>query len=110
MLIVCFRRASSSPTATLATSELSNEGPVRGPAPGLAALPIQERYPPMLASFVSRPASKTLVVALLMSLAGAGPALAQCGNDAAGFDRWLGQFKGEAAAQGISATGMRSAW
>jgi lytic murein transglycosylase len=28
---------------------------------------------------------------------------AQCGNSSGGFDRWLGQFKGEAAASGINA-------
>lgn len=41
--------------------------------------------------------------ALLAMSAGAGTALAQqCGNDAAGFDRWLGQFRQQAAGQGIS--------
>lgn len=41
--------------------------------------------------------------ALLALAAGSGVALAQaCGNDAAGFDRWLGQFRQQAAGQGIS--------
>ncbi len=37
---------------------------------------------------------RSLSLALLMSsLIGAPAALAQCGNDGAGFDRWLGQYK-----------------
>lgn len=41
--------------------------------------------------------------AVMTLAATCGPALAQaCGNDASGFDRWLGQFRQQAAAQGIS--------
>lgn len=37
---------------------------------------------------------------------GASPALASCGNDAAGFDSWLNGFKSRAASQGISANAI----
>jgi lytic murein transglycosylase len=47
------------------------------------------------------------VGAVLGALSGA--AQADCGNDAAGFARWLERFKGRAAQQGISATTMASA-
>jgi lytic murein transglycosylase len=36
-------------------------------------------------------------------------ALAQCGNDAGGFDRWVAGFKAKAASQGISASTANSA-
>ena len=36
-------------------------------------------------------------------------AAAQCGNGSGGFDRWLTQFKGEAAASGIKATTIAAA-
>lgn len=45
---------------------------------------------------------KTLAVAGLFVMLAAGPAAAaSCGNSGAGFDRWLGSFKKQAAANGI---------
>ncbi len=42
--------------------------------------------------------------------AGVAPAAAQpCGNDGAGFDRWIGQYKAEATKQGISAATANAA-
>lgn len=48
------------------------------------------------------------IVAMLMTPLAAAPALAAtCGNDASGFDAWLGAFKQEAVAQGISPATLR---
>jgi lytic murein transglycosylase len=50
---------------------------------------------------------KSLVVAGLFMMMAAGPAAAsQCGNSGAGFDRWLGSFKKEAAAAGIGSRAL----
>jgi lytic murein transglycosylase len=49
-------------------------------------------------------------LALAICLAGIGPAAAQaCGNDASGFDRWLAQYRTQAASQGISQATLASA-
>jgi lytic murein transglycosylase len=42
-----------------------------------------------------------LAAMLLAAIGFAAPAAAECGNDGAGFDAWLAQFKAKAAAQGI---------
>lgn len=52
-----------------------------------------------MALFGLRKSALALAVAGVLSAA---PALAACGNDAAGFDQWLEGFKRDAAAQGIS--------
>ncbi len=50
------------------------------------------------------------VLVLAALAAPTGGAVAQsCGNDAAGFDRWLGQFKSQAASQGISQATLATA-
>jgi lytic murein transglycosylase len=53
-----------------------------------------------------RPSTLAGVLVLVAAL----PACAnECGHDAGGFDGWLAQFKGKAAAQGISQATIRSA-
>ena len=60
---------------------------------------------PTLSNLRSRFAVGT---ALALSL-GLGTAQAQpCGNDGAGFDRWLGQFRTQAASQGVSQAALAS--
>ena len=52
---------------------------------------------------------KALAVAGLFVVLTAGPAAAaSCGNSGAGFDRWLGSFKKEAAAKGIGRRALRA--
>ena len=57
-----------------------------------------------MATEATMPAIKGVIVAAacLLALAGEGALAAQCGNNAGGFSRWLGQFKREATAAGIS--------
>ena len=58
--------------------------------------------------FTIRTGARLLAAALFTILAPLA-ALAQCGNDAAGFDRWAQAFKAKAIAQGISAGTATSA-
>ena len=48
-------------------------------------------------------------MSLLLGLAGIGSAQAQCGNDGAGFERWLGQFRVDAQKHGISPATIQTA-
>src|SRR6185295_6142555 len=49
------------------------------------------------------------LVALILAAVPSVAFAADCGNDAAGFNSWLGRFKARAAAEGISATAISSA-
>ncbi len=56
-----------------------------------------------------RPMGLVMAMACLLALAGQEAMAAKCGNTAAGFSNWLGQFKKEATAAGISSKVVTSA-
>jgi lytic murein transglycosylase len=56
-----------------------------------------------------RMSGRRVGMAALAILLGSGAALADCGNDAAGFPRWLERLKAKAAQQGISSATIASA-